>query len=132
MAYFTIDAATGQLTTTQALEQLDKSTKVRFSVDVTVMDRRDASGAADSNVDATITVTVSLINRTASSAKVRMVERAANVRWEQETPSDSIDAYELQIKRILPPSTDPFRVVDDNIVGRNSRCGTCFRAPSIS
>ena len=116
-AYFTIDAATGQLNAAAALEQLDKNTKVRFSVDVTVMDQRDASGAADSNVDATITVTVSLISRTASSAKIRMDERAANVRWEQETPSDSIDAYELQIKRIVPPSTDPFRVVDDNIVG---------------
>ena len=56
---FSIDSTSGQLKTSASL---DFETKSSYSVDVTVHDGRDAIGNADTTVDATIAVTISVSN----------------------------------------------------------------------
>ena len=58
-ASFSIDAATGQLSTTA---ELDYETAMTYMVTVEVRDNEDDSGAADTAVDATHDVTVTVTN----------------------------------------------------------------------
>ena len=58
-ASFSIDAATGQLSTTA---ELDHETAMTYMVTVAVRDNEDDSGAADTAVDATHDVTVTVTN----------------------------------------------------------------------
>ena len=58
-ASFAIDSATGQLMTEAAL---DYETQASYSVDVMVQDSRDEMGAADTAVDDTIAVTITVTN----------------------------------------------------------------------
>ena len=57
-AAFTLDTSTGQLTTDDAL---DADTKATYSFTIGVSDSKDASGSADTVVDNTIDVTITVI-----------------------------------------------------------------------
>ena len=56
---FTIDSASGQLLTSDAL---DYETKSSYTVTVNVRDSKDADGSANTATDASITVTINLTN----------------------------------------------------------------------
>ena len=58
-ASFSIDAATGQLSTTA---ELDYETEMSYAITVEVRDNEDATGAADNAVDDSIAVTVNVTN----------------------------------------------------------------------
>ncbi len=127
---FTIDAATGQIRVGAGAD-LDFETQALYRLEVTVHDGLDESGAADSSVDDTAAVSVTLIDVDESQQETEVpnapvglravgMDRAISLSW-SDPGDDSITGYQFRLRSAGQSAWRPWRDIPGSGPSTTSR-----------